>query len=156
MEKPLSVLMSACLCGVPCRYDGKENECAAFSTLLRMGVNIVPVCPEVSGGLPTPRTPSERKGDRVITKSDEDVSEAFQKGAEEAVRLYFEKGCCFAVLKERSPSCGVGKIYDGSFSGRTCDGNGVTAEALLSRGIRIFGESETDGIIEFAKSKLNP
>lgn len=103
-------------------------------------VVLIPVCPEQLGGLSTPRTASERSGDRVINQAGEDVTVQYQKGAEEALKMakfYVVK----EPLKERSPSCGCGIIYDGSFSRRTVPGNGVTAELFLNHGISVFGES---------------
>ena len=156
MEKKICVLVSACLYGAPCRYDGKDNASPLAAALEKMGVTPIPVCPEAAGGLPTPRTPSERKGDSVVSQTGEDMTKAFRKGAETAVKLYRENACIAALLKERSPSCGKGKIYDGTFSRRLKDGNGITAEALLSIGATVFGESEADALIDFIKSKINP
>ena len=104
-------------------------------------VVLIPVCPEQLGGLPTPRTASERSGDRVINQAGEDVTVQYQKGAEEALKMAKLYGCKRAILKERSPSCGCGIIYDGSFSRQTVPGNGVTAELLLNHGISVFGAS---------------
>ena len=101
---------------------------------------LIPVCPEQLGGLPTPRVPAERQGSRVISRSGQDVTAAYEKGAEEALRLYRLMRCDAAILKARSPSCGCGSIYDGSFSGILTAGNGVTAEKLLAHGARVYTE----------------
>ena len=110
-------------------------------------LRLVPVCPEILGGLPTPRTPSERQGERVVSKTGADVTAAYQKGAEEALRLARLFGCRKALLKERSPSCGRGQIYDGSFSGRLIPGDGVTARLLEQEGIAVFGESQLQQLL---------
>ena len=114
-------------------------------------LQLVPVCPEILGGLPTPRTPSERQGERVMSKTGVDVTAAYQKGAEEALRLARLFGCRKALLKERSPSCGRGQIYDGSFSGRLIPGDGVTARLLQQEGIAVFGESQLQQLLETLK-----
>ena len=114
-------------------------------------LRLVPVCPEILGGLPTPRTPSERQGERVMSKTGADVTAAYQKGAEEALRLARLFGCRKALLKERSPSCGRGQIYDGSFSGRLIPGDGVTARLLEQEGIAVFGESQLQQLLETLK-----
>ena len=131
------LLVSQCLTGVPCRMDGKSKLVPAFKRLVDEGL-AVPVCPEVLGGLPTPRTPSERRGDRVVNAAGEDVTAAFRRGAEEALRICRENGCTRAVLKARSPSCGVGVIYNGRFDGGLTEGNGVTAELLMAQGIPVM------------------
>ena len=114
-------------------------------------LRLVPVCPEILGGLPTPRTPSERQGERVVSKTGADVTAAYQKGAEEALRLARLFGCRKALLKERSPSCGRGQSYDGSFSGRLIPGDGVTARLLEQEGIAVFGESQLQQLLETLK-----
>ena len=137
------LLVSACLLGTPCRYDGKSKADARVQALVRK-YEIVPVCPEQLGGLPTPRVPSERRGERVVTAGGRDVTEAYRRGAEAALALCRQNGCEAAVLKEKSPSCGCGQIYDGTFSRRLTEGDGVTAEALKAHGITIYGESDVE------------
>ena len=105
---------------------------------------LIPVCPEQLGGLPTPRIASERSGDRVVNQAGEDVTAQYWKGAEAALKMAELYGCKKAILKERSPSCGCGAIYDGSFSRQTIPGNGVTAELLLNHGIVVLGESKLE------------
>ena len=100
------------------------------------------MCPEQLGGLPTPRNPSERREDRVVMNTGADVTEQYRRGAEAALRLCRMLSCEAAILKERSPSCGHGTIYDGTFTGTLTDGDGVTAELLLRNGIRVYGESQ--------------
>ena len=135
------LLISACLLGTPCRYDGKSKPIPGIDTLREKYI-LIPVCPEQAGGLPTPRTPSERLGERVIMQDGTDVTQQYQKGAQCALELCLREGCIAAVLKERSPSCGCGEIYDGTFSHTLLSGDGVTAELLKKHGIAVCGESE--------------
>ena len=107
----MNVLVSACLLGTECKYNQGSNESEQVKQLLEEH-HLIPVCPEIMGGLPTPRTPAEVRGEKVITKDGKDVTAEFQKGAGEALRLAELYGCCCAVLKEKSPSCGSGNIYD--------------------------------------------
>lgn len=139
--KKQPILVSACLLGVCCRYDGESKPCEEVIKLREKYI-LIPICPEVDGGLPTPRTPSERVGDRVLMRDGKDVTENYRKGAEEALRLAREYSCAAAILKARSPSCGSGKIYDGSFSGNLTDRDGVCAELLKKNGISVFTEEE--------------
>ena len=136
-----TILVSRCLLGDPCRYDGGSNAAAAVQRLASE-YRIIAICPECDGGLPTPRTPSERCGDRVLMRDGRDVTAAFLRGAEHALALARENGIAFAVLKARSPSCGKGEIYDGTFTHTCVSGNGVTAELLLREGYQVFTEKE--------------
>lgn len=135
-------LISSCLLGVQCRYDGGSNK-LPDETLERLKntYELIPVCPECYGGLTTPRTPSERLGDKTVSKTGTDVTAQFEKGAGAALYLAELFGARLAILKENSPSCGSGTIYDGSFSGTLTDGDGVTSELLKKHGIKIIGES---------------
>lgn len=144
-KQPL--LISACLLGVRCRYDGACKACAQASALAQQ-YQLIPICPEQLGGLPTPRTPAERRGEHVFTKDGRDVTAEYQRGAEEALRLAQLFCCEAAVLKERSPSCGSGTIYDGSFSSTLCEGYGVCAQILLEHGIAVFGESHVAALLK--------
>ena len=139
----MTILVSACLLGCPCRYDGKSKPSDAVLALMEHHT-LIPVCPEQMGGLATPRVPAERKNDSVFTESGVDVTEQYRRGAEEALRLAKLYGCTHAILKERSPSCGSGQIYDGSFSRALIPGDGVTAQLLKAHGITVLGESEVD------------
>ena len=141
------ILISACLLGTSCRYDGGSKPVLSVEALMGH-YQLVPVCPEQLGGLPTPREPSERQGDRVVMRTGEDVTGRYQKGAEQALHLARVFGCKKAVLKERSPSCGAGEIYDGTFSGKLTAGDGVTAALLKANGIEVFGESEIETLLE--------
>lgn len=135
-----NILVSACLLGVSCRYDGKSKPNENV-TALKDRYNIIPVCPEIMGGLPTPRTASEIQGSQVVMGDGTNVTKEYRKGAEEVLRLCRLFGCKRAVLKEKSPSCGCGKVYDGTFSGKLIDGNGITAKLLMENGIEVFGET---------------
>ena len=140
-KEPL--LISACLLGVPCRYDGASKPCVALELLAERFV-FVPVCPEQLGGLPTPRVPAERRGDSVMTRNGRDVTKNYQRGANEALRIARIVGCTKALLKAKSPSCGCGRIYDGTHSGTLTDGDGVTAELLKENGIEVYNETSMD------------
>jgi len=137
----MRLLISACLLGAACRYDGRSKTHPDVAELTRR-FELVPVCPEQLGGLPTPRTPSERRGEQVVMADGTDVTAQYRRGAEEALRLCRLLGCEAAVLKERSPSCGKERIYDGTFTGVLTDGWGVAAELLRQSGIPVYGESE--------------
>lgn len=136
------LLVSACLTGARCKYDGGSNALAAeMLAALRERYELIPVCPETAGGLPVPRVPGERRGGRVVTREGKDVTAAYDKGARIALRLAGHFGCRRALLKQRSPSCGAGEIYDGSFSHTRVPGDGVAAELLREAGLELYGES---------------
>ena len=125
-----NILVSACLLGQACRYDGKSKPCPNVIALSKT-YNLIPICPEVMGGLPTPRIPSEICGDRVLMKDGRDVSVNYQKGAETALEIARKNACTVAILKEKSPSCGS-----------LVSGDGITTQLLKKEGIRVLGESE--------------
>ena len=132
------IIVSACLAGYRCRYDGACKTDPEIVDLIKRG-EAIPACPEMLGGLPCPRVPSERTpdGTRVVTKDGGDVTEAFRRGAVETLRLAKLYGCDRAILKSRSPSCGKGMIYNGAFSGTLRAGNGVTTDLLSENGIMV-------------------
>lgn len=146
-------LVSACLAGEACAYDGQARPCPAVMQLVRQG-RAVPVCPEYLGGLPVPRPPAEIKDGsgrdvlagraRVINWNGCDVTEAFVKGARAALEIARAQSIRAAILKSRSPSCGYRWIYDGTFTGKLRPGDGVTAALLLDAGFEIFTESEAE------------
>ena len=141
------ILVSACLLGLRCRYSGERKADERVSGLLkRQDVVLIPVCPEQLGGLPTPREPAERRDGGVWNRAGQEVTEQFFQGAGEALKLAKLDGCSRAILKERSPSCGSGQVYDGSFQGKLTQGDGVTAELLKKNGITVTGESGADRI----------
>ena len=135
------VLISACLLGCPCRYDG-ASKAHPDALALSRAVELIPICPEQMGGLPTPRPPAERRGDAVVTQEGGDVTVQYRRGGEEAVRMASLFGCETAVLKERSPSCGCAGIYDGTFTRILTPGEGVAAGMLRRSGVNVIGESQ--------------
>ena len=145
MSKP-NLLISECLYGVCCRYDGDHNRIECLEELKNV-YNLVPVCPEVLGGLLTPRPPAERVGNRVQTKNGADVTEQFKRGAALALAIAIEKNCRCALLKSKSPSCGYGELYDGTFMRTLVKGVGVTSELLLQHDIQIYTEKNVAALI---------
>ena len=142
------LLISACLTGVNCKYSGGNNK-LSDSVLKKLAAKyeLIPVCPESDGGLSTPRDPSERLGDKVVSCKGRDVTEEFQRGAQLALDKALSMGCQKALMKELSPSCGSGKIYDGSFTGTVTDGYGLTAELLMANGVEVWGESRVNELL---------
>lgn len=144
----MNILISGCLLGLSCRYDGKSKGLdAELLEKLKEKHTLIPACPEQLGGLTTPRSPSERIGEGVFMDNGTDVTEQYRRGAEQALLLSRLFGCEAAILKERSPSCGSGSIYDGSFSGTLTEGDGVTAELLMAHGIPVYGESRVGELL---------
>ena len=141
------LLISACLLGRNCKYSGGSNY-HPLTQALRERYQLVPVCPECMGGLPIPHDPSERVGDRVLSRTGADVTAQFQQGAELALRRARQTGARLALLKERSPSCGFGAIYDGTFTGTVVPGSGVAAELLAENGLAIYGESRIGELLK--------
>lgn len=134
-------LCSACLLGIKCRYDGKSKPDEKVMELSKKEV-LIPVCPEQLGGLPTPRENREIRGKKVIAKSGRDETKNYKKGAEETLKLAKLFGIKEAILKQRSPSCGCGQIYDGTFSGKLIKGDGVTTALLKKKGIKVISEED--------------
>ena len=134
-------LCSACLIGIKCRYDGKSKPNRKVIQLSKKEI-LIPVCPEQLGGLPTPREPSEQKGKKVITKSGKDVTKNFENGAKQVLKLAKLFDIKEAILKQRSPSCGSGQIYDGTFTGTIIKGDGVTTTLLKKNGIKVISEDD--------------
>ena len=142
------ILVSQCLYGgEPVRYDGKSKaETDPRFLKWKEEGRLIPVCPEVFGGLPTPRADAQRVGDKVIARTGKDVTFEYMKGAHEAVRLAKEYGVLCAVMKEKSPSCGSNKIYDGTFEGNLIDGQGTAVELLRKEGVKVFSEEQLDQV----------
>ena len=138
----MAILVSACLLGENCKWDGGNNRNEPVIAFCA-GREVIPVCPEVAGGLPVPRLPSEIRDGRVVARDGTDVDAAFRLGAEKCLALCEGKPVGCAILKARSPSCGKDCVYDGSFSGVLVRGDGVFAASLKEHGIPVFTENET-------------
>lgn len=134
-------IVSSCLAGINCRYDASSKPCQKVIDLVKKG-EAIPVCPEQLGGLTTPRIPSEQKGDKVFTKEEREVTKEFQRGADEALKIAKLCSCKEAILKSKSPSCGCGEIYDGTFTGKLIKGDGVFTKLLKENGIKVISEEE--------------
>ena len=134
-------LVSACLLGIKCRYDGKSKPCQKVIDLVKQG-KAIPVCPEQLGGLETPRDPAEQRGNKVFTNKGKDVTTKFNQGAKEALKIALLTNCKEAILKSKSPSCGSNLVYDGTFSGKLIKGDGVFAKLLKKNNIKVLTENE--------------
>lgn len=135
------VAVSACLLGLSCRYDGKSKANNDLIKKLK-NVSVLPVCPEIMGGLKTPRKPCEIYNKKVISVDGTDYTANYKRGAEEVLKLCNMFDCRYAILKANSPSCGNRYIYDGTFSGKLTEGEGITAELLRKNGIKVLNEKE--------------
>ena len=150
MEKKIKVLISACLLGDNVKYSGGNNLTPELVTLLeKYNVKIVKICPECFAGLPIPRVPSEIREDKVYGKDGRDITKEFLVGAEKTYQVAKNKEIDFAILKERSPSCGNSYIYDGSFSGKVIQGQGLTVRKLNEENIVIFSEENLEEIEKY-------
>lgn len=147
----MNLLVSACLLGVSCRFDGCSKACPQVLAL-REKYHLIPVCPEQLGGLPTPRTAAELCGGKALSRDGEDRTEQYRRGAREALRIAELFGCRTAVLKSRSPSCGFGLIHDGSFSGAMTEGTGITAALLCEAGISLLNEDNAAAALLWEKA----
>lgn len=143
----IPVLISSCLLGTNCRYDGK-NCFAEDISLLKDKCLLIPICPEQMGGLSTPRYPSEIQNGKVINSNNIDVTKEYKKGAEASLAYAKLNNIKYAILKSKSPSCGLNKIYDGTFSKKLIDGNGITAQLLIDNGIKVYTEKEISTFIK--------
>lgn len=137
MRKKIAV--SSCLLGINCKYNGSSNYNEAIMQL-QDEYELIPICPEVLGGLSTPRIPAERIGDKVINKEEIDVTNNYHLGALKALEILKKENIDIAILKSKSPSCGKGYIYDGTFSNSLIEGNGVTTDLFLNNGIKVVNE----------------
>lgn len=136
-----ALLVSACLLGTRCNHEAGHSRRTAVEALGETH-RLIPICPEVCGGLSTPRPAAERRGDRVVNVDGDDVTDAYDRGARAAVELAVAVGARRAVLKARSPSCGATQVYDGTFTRELRDGEGVAAAALRSAGIEVVSEDD--------------
>lgn len=132
---------SACLLGINCRYDGVEKSNQKVLDLAKKEI-LIPICPEQLGGLSTPREPAEQQGEKVVTKTGKDVTDNFVKGAQQALILAKIYNVKEAILKQKSPSCGCGKIYNGTFRKKLIKGDGVTTALLKKSGISVISEED--------------
>jgi uncharacterized protein YbbK (DUF523 family) len=151
-------LVSACLAGVNCRYNGGNCANKNIQSLANRGEAIA-VCPEQLGGLPTPRQPyeiviGENGKENIIGKDGRAATKEFYAGAEKALAIAKVIGAKTAILKSKSPSCGCGLIYDGTFSGKLISGNGITAKLLLENGIKVYTENDFDKVYLFKGKSL--
>ena len=140
------ILVSACLLGEKCRYDGKSKPCGSVIKLSER-FDLVPICPEVFGGLPTPRIPAEIVDGAVLRKDGVDVTNNYKIGAHKALDIAIQNNIKIAVLKEKSPSCGKDIIHNGKFDGELSRGNGITVNLFLKHGINVYKESEVDKLL---------
>ena len=141
----MTLLVSACLLGCPCRYDGKSRPAPQVLALMDRHA-LIPVCPEQLGGLPTPRPPAERRNGGVFTQTGDDLTQNYLRGAQTVLQLAQLYRCDGAILKERSPACGNEQIYDGTFTRSLTAGRGVAAQLLLENGVSVWGESQLIGL----------
>lgn len=145
-ERP-AVAISACLAGVPCSYKCGHHLIPELDRL-KDACELTYVCPETQGGLKAPREPAEIVGERVLARDGKDVTREFEEGAQAALAKAQEAGCSFALLKEKSPSCGYGYVYDGTFTGTLVEGSGVAARLFADAGIEVFGESRVSDLLD--------
>lgn len=146
------ILISACLLGENCRYDGKNNAIPELMKLTKY-FDLIPICPEVNGGMKIPRRPSEIQGDRVINDKGQDVTDYYENGAYLAETIARVKNVHLAILKENSPSCGSKKIHNGKFDGGKIDGKGITASRLEHIGVKVMNEEEGLALLKEYESK---
>ena len=142
----MKIGISACLAGYKVRYDGKDKRNDVLLSLLE-GHEVVPVCPELLAGLPIPHDPLELKDGKALTAGGEDVSEALENGC--ALSFGMVRDCDLVILKSKSPSCGPGKVFDGTFSGKLVPGNGLFAQRCADEGLRVFSDEDLDRISSF-------
>lgn len=153
MSKEIKILISSCLLGDNVKYSGGNNLTLDLVKLLeKYNTKLIKVCPEVFAGLPIPRIPAEIKNDEVFNKMNHNLTKEFLDGAEKTTKIALKNVVDFAILKERSPSCGSSYIYDGTFSKNLISGSGFTTRKLLENGIKVFSEENLDEIEEFLKN----
>ena len=151
------ILVSACLFGgAPVRYDGKsKEETSELFIQWKQEGRLSPVCPEVFGGLPVPRSDAQRQGSRIIARNGRDVTAEYLKGAEEAVRLADDENVICAIMKEKSPSCGSSRIYDGTFTGTLIEGEGLAVQLLRKAGVKVFSEEQLNEVKQLINETEN-
>ena len=146
MGGTMTILVSACLLGENCKYNGGNNRNERVLRYVE-GHEIIPVCPEMLGGLPCPRKPVEWVGERVMTRDGDDCTEAFRMGVQRALEIIGDRQVDLAILQSRSPTCGVKQIYDGTFSGVRIEGQGALAKALAEKGIELMDAEDVPGTV---------
>ncbi len=149
----MKILVSNCLLGVPCRYKGDGVVCARVNAFLKKHV-VIGVCPEVAGGLPIPRDPAEIVNGKLISNKGRDVTEEYMLGAQTALALAKQNGVDMCLLKAKSPSCGSGKVYDGTFTGTLVAGDGVTSALLKANGYAVLTEADLEAMTDEEFSAL--
>ena len=151
------ILVSACLFGgAPVRYDGKsKEETSELFIQWKQEGRLIPVCPEVFGGLPVHRSDAQRQGSRIIARNGRDVTAEYLKGAEEAVRLADDENVICAIMKEKSPSCGSSRIYDGTFTGTLIEGEGLAVQLLRKAGVKVFSEEQLNEVKQLINETEN-
>lgn len=143
----INILVSACLLGENCKWNGRNNSRENIIKL-KEKYNLIPFCAEVLGGLPTPRIPSEIRGNKVFNQVELEVTQFFTRGAQRALEVAISNNCKYAILKDHSPSCGVTKVYDGTFSRNLIEGQGITARLLQRNKIKVFSDENVDELIK--------
>ena len=136
----MKIAVSGCLLGIPCKYNGQSNKNNEILKLQEK-YELIPICPEVLGGLPTPRIPAEIISKKVINQIGEDVTNNYNVGALKALEIIKENNISIAILKSKSPSCGIGEVYDGTFTHTLVAGNGVAAELFIKNNIKVYTEN---------------
>ncbi len=154
--KTQKILISACLLGQNVKYDGSNNSILNNSFIKKLYDldMLVPFCPEVEGGLPTPRIPVEIIDNKAINQDGEDKTYFFQKGAKKTLKLCKQNKIKYAIMKSRSPSCGSNQIYDGTFSHTLIEGDGICAKLLKDNGINVFTEESIKELENILSDKI--
>ena len=143
----INILVSACLLGENCKWNGRNNSRENIIKL-KEKYNLIPFCAEVLSGLPTPRIPSEIRGNKVFNQVELEVTQFFTRGAQRALEIAISNNCKYAILKDHSPSCGVTKVYDGTFSRNLIEGQGITARLLARNKIKVFGDENIEDLLK--------
>lgn len=134
-------IVSACLAGIKCRYNGNSFSIPEVIAMVERG-EAIPICPEVLANMPIPRPAAELRDERIVSNQGDDLTNVYWTGAQAALQIALLAGCKQAILKAKSPTCGSGRIYDGTFSGRLVDGDGIFAKLLKDKGIKVYTEEE--------------
>lgn len=152
MDNLVNIIVSACLLGYNCKYNGLNNYNKTVCEISSLDcVKVFPVCPEMDGGLSSPRKPCEIVNDKVLTKDGDDYTQYYSKGAEIALDVAKENNCRIAILKAKSPSCGFKKVYDGTFTHTLIEGNGIACGKLIKNGIKVYTEEDALKLVEDLK-----